>query len=75
MLKPEITVTLFPRKKTADSEPSIDPLADYVSAAEKAAERLGKKLIAGTVVVAITTAVAATLGAISVEAVKHALNK
>ena len=77
MLKPEITVTLFPRKKkaTKDSAPVNEPTVDYVAAAEEAAARLGKKLVIGAVVVTVSTVAAATLGNIATEAVKHALNK
>ena len=77
MFKPEITVTLFPRKKkaTTDSAPVTEPKVDYVAAAEEAAVRLGKKLVIGAVVVTVSTVVAATIGAIAVEATKSALNK
>ena len=77
MLKPEITVTLFPKKKrnTTDSSPANEPTVDYIAIAEEAAARLGKKLVIGAVVVTVSTVVAATLGAIAVEATKSALNK
>ena len=77
MLKPEITVTLFPKKKrnTTDPEPANEPTVDYIAIAEEAAARLGKKLIIGAVVVTVSTVVAAKLGDIAIEALKHTLNK
>lgn len=77
MLKPEITVTLFPRKKKASaSEPVQEstPVID-IEAAKAALTDLGKKFYIGLGAVALTTVAAATAGAIAVVSVNHALNK
>ena len=77
MFKPEITVTLFPRKKKATtSEPvqESNPVID-IDAAKAAATELGKKFFIGAGAVAIATVAAATAGAIAVVSVNHALNK
>lgn len=76
MLKPEITITLFPRrKKTTDSVPTQEPNVDYVAAAKAAARELGKELFVGLGIVALSTVAAATIGGIAVVATNHALNK
>ncbi len=77
MLKPEITITLFPRKKKATaSEPTQEPTPVIdIDAAKAAATELGKKFFIGAGAVAIATVGAATAGAIAVISVNHALNK
>jgi hypothetical protein len=76
ILKPEVKVTLFPKKaKKTDAPLNEEPNIDYVAAAEAAATRLGKKLVVGAVVVSVTTIAAATLGSVIVTAVDHTLNK
>lgn len=77
MLKPEITITLFPRKKKATaSEPTQEPTPVIdIDAAKAAANELGKKFFIGLGAVAIATVGAATAGAIAVVSVNHALNK
>ena len=76
MLKPEITVTLFPRKKKATaSEPVQEPTPDYIAEAKAAATDLGEKFFIGLGAVALATVAAATAGAIAVVSVNHALNK
>jgi len=75
IFKPEVKVTLFPKKTKTDETPISEPNIDYIAAAEEAAARLGKKLVIGAIVVTVTTVAAATLGSITTEAVKHALNK
>ncbi len=77
MFKPEITVTLSPRKKkTTTSEPVQEstPMID-LDAAKAAAEEIGKKFFIGAGAVALATVAAATAGAIAVVSVNHALNK
>jgi len=76
MLKPEITITLFPRKKKATTtEPTQEPTPDYIAEAKAAATELGKKFFIGAGAVALATVGAATAGAIAVVSVNHALNK
>lgn len=77
MLKPEITITLFPRKKKATaSEPTQDPTPVIdIDAAKAALNEFGKKVFIGAGVVALATVGAATAGAIAVVSVNHALNK
>jgi len=75
LLKPEITVTLFPRKKKANTETVQEPTPDYVAASKEAAAELGKKFFLGAGLVSISTVAAATIGGIAVVAVHHALNK
>lgn len=75
IFKPEVKVTLFPKKTKTDETPISEPTIDYVAAAEEAAARLGKKLVIGAVIVTVTTVAAATLGSIATKAVEHALNK
>ena len=76
LLKPEINITLFPRKKKAtDSEPTQEPTTDYVADAKAAARELGKELFVGLGLVALTTVAAATVGGIAIVATHHSLNK
>jgi hypothetical protein len=76
ILKPEVKITLFPRKnKKTEETPIEEPTPDYVAAAEEAAARLGQKLVIGAIIVSVTTIAAATLGSIAVTAVEHALAK
>lgn len=76
LLKPEITVTLFPRKKASTSEPTKEPTPVIdIDAAKAAANELGKKFFIGAGAVALATVAAATAGAIAVVSVNHALNK
>jgi hypothetical protein len=75
IFKPEVKITLFPKKTKNNETPISEPNVDYVAAAEEAAARLGKKLVIGAVIVTVSTVAAATLGSIATEAVKHALNK
>lgn len=76
MIKPEITVTLFPKKAKKTAEvPIEEPTVDYVRVAEEAASRLGKKLVIGAVVVSVVYVGVATLGSIAVTAVEAHFNK
>lgn len=77
MFKPEITVTLFPRKKKANTSEPIqepNPIVD-IEAAKAALTDLGKQFFIGAGAVALATVAAATAGAIAVVSVNHALNK
>lgn len=77
MFKPEITVTLFPRKKKASATEPVQettPVID-IDAAKAALNDLGKKFFIGAGAVALTTVAAATAGAIAVVSVNHSLNK
>lgn len=74
-IKPEITITLFPRKKKATTETAQEPTVDYVAASKEAAAELGQKFFLGAGAVAVATVVAATIGAIAVKAFEHALAK
>lgn len=74
-IKPEIKVTMFPRKDRTNEVPTDEPKIDYIGIAEEAASRLGKKLVVGAIVVSVTAIAAATLGSIAVTAVEHALEK
>ena len=77
MLKPEITITLFPRKKKATtSEPVQEsiPVID-IDAAKAALTEAGKKFFIGAGAVALATVGAATVGALTVVTVHHNLNK
>jgi hypothetical protein len=76
IFKPEVKVTLFPKKtKKTDEIPIEEPTVDYVAAAEAAAGRLGKQLVIGAIVVSVASIAAATLGSIAITAVDHALTK
>jgi hypothetical protein len=76
MLKPEITITMFGRKKKQETNaPVEEPTVDYIAAAEEAAARLGKKLVVGIIVTSVATIAAATLGNIAIAAVESHLNK
>lgn len=75
MLKPEIKVTLFPRKDKNTSEPVEEPTVDYIAAAEEAAARLGKKILVGAVAFSVITVAAVTLGNIAVAAAVNAIEK
>lgn len=76
LLKPEITVTLFPgRKKKQQATTEEVPTVDYIAASKEAALDLGKKFFVGLAAVSVTTVAAATVGAIAVVATHHALNK
>jgi len=74
-IKPEITVTLFGRKKKSETPIVEEPTVDYVAIAEEAAARLGKKLVIGGVVLIASYALAATIGSITISAVDHYLDK
>lgn len=79
LFKPEVRVTLFPKKAktsetTEDTALPID-LTAAIADAEAAAGRLGKKVVLGASVVSVVTVAAATLGSIAIIAVNHSLNK
>lgn len=77
MLKPEIHITLFGRRKPKgdNTTPVEEPTVDYVKEAEEAAERIGKKAVLGATVVSVATVAAATIGTIAVKAFEHHLTK
>lgn len=73
--KPEITVTLFPKKAQKFEPPIEETPVDYVRIAEEAASRLGKKLLVGGIVFSAVFVGMSTLGSLAVTALEARLNK